>query len=148
MNDPASSKMIGAYFALLCCTSTAIAEPPLSLHCTASGSFGWSIKYDILVDFDQSTATVEQHSANFPESRPVTYRPPEVKITQSSIAITNRRCFVENNRGQCEDYETTTYLIDRMDGSFTQTRADSCNGPACGTSSWSGSCAVATQKKF
>lgn len=144
MNDQTRPKMVCAWFVLLCCASPAMADPPLLLHCTASGSFGW-VKYDISVNFDQKTVTV--YRLNSSGGATFNYAGGDVEITQSRIVIRNRYCAF-SSRGQCDQYEDITYLIDRMDGSFSENKeAQGCNREGC-RPSWTGTCAVATQSKF
>lgn len=121
----------------------------LALHCTAG-----DYRANIWVDFNGNTVKVEALDGFALGRRDVQiFRKPDVELTESTIKAYETSCGgLEGAAGSpCAFYNSTTFFIDRMDGSFSLTyNTYGCTGPICtrGPRTSRGNCTVNPKKLF
>jgi hypothetical protein len=116
---------------------------PLLLHCTAAGgSPQGELIADITVETERRVVGVEHVTGWGPDSK---MRLSNVYVTDSAIQFDETHCRAEDNRGGCEISYTSTFFIDRKNGSVSVNERG-CSGPVCVPESWNGTCTARVGK--
>jgi hypothetical protein len=131
-----------ALFGALSVAQNASAQP-LLLHCTAvGGSPQRDLIADITAELDRRVVEVEHLTGWGPESK---VGVSNVQVTGTAIRFDETHCAAEDNRGKCEIAYSSTFFIDRKNGSIGVTERG-CSGPVCVPETWTGSCIARGQK--